>query len=604
VYVPGYLQGLMVSGLFAVVISTADSWLNSMSLIVVNDVIKPLKPSLLRYSGIFSRLTIMGICACSYVVAGYVDDFTTIIWKIINFEFPTIAIPLFAGVAGFRTNLKSFIVALCVGGFASCSTAYFMGEFGVISCALGIIGNFSAYFITHYWQVKFTENFAQKYTSKFITIPAYPMLRHHVVWQLKQLREEYFKLFTNQTGKCVTLAVVISFYTTFTLLLAGNIKEDLFALTLAAVGYSCSLGLVLKEYLFAYSPKKKHFDNFWKWALALTFPLTGIYFMCKNNVQDVQYIYHVFSIFVVTMFADAKDTFKICVSGMIGGAALSYISEGSLSMEDISLSAFAIFVCAIKTIFALPKEEERKRQLSGMQFYTSAAAHEMKSPLASLSMFADTYAVVMNSALQNGSVCKKSESITVTFGKDEGNLLKLSVIEFPNSAKKSVNTMTEMLELNTKPAVNENEEKDFHSLAKTVKSAINQACSYYPDAENIEFSVTKNVIYEGSHKALKTVIFNLIKNSYVHNAPGVKIKLWIQGTTLCLKDNGKGISVDKLDSIFDPYTSYEGSSGVGLAFCRTTLNAMNASIKCLSSPGEGALFKIHFFDSIIGGLEV
>lgn len=62
-------------------------------------------------------------------------------------------------------------------------------------------------------------------------------------------------------------------------------------------------------------------------------------------------------------------------------------------------------------------------------------------------------------------------------------------------------------------------------------------------------------------------------------------------------DTGKGISEDRVESLFDPFNQGDtatfrqyGGSGLGLAICRQLVRAMGSDIKVTSVPGEGSRF--------------
>jgi len=60
---------------------------------------------------------------------------------------------------------------------------------------------------------------------------------------------------------------------------------------------------------------------------------------------------------------------------------------------------------------------------------------------------------------------------------------------------------------------------------------------------------------------------------------------------ISVKDNGAGISSEKIDKIFDPfYTSNSKGTGLGLAVVKSVVEAHQGKVTYLSQPGEGAHF--------------
>jgi len=66
-------------------------------------------------------------------------------------------------------------------------------------------------------------------------------------------------------------------------------------------------------------------------------------------------------------------------------------------------------------------------------------------------------------------------------------------------------------------------------------------------------------------------------------------------TVIRVRDNGSGISPDKLPHIFMPfYSTKEEASGIGLSFVKQVLRLHGASIQVQSKPGDGSSFIIRF----------
>lgn len=103
---------------------------------------------------------------------------------------------------------------------------------------------------------------------------------------------------------------------------------------------------------------------------------------------------------------------------------------------------------------------------------------------------------------------------------------------------------------------------------------------------------------------IKQVLLNIILNACeaVDCSGNINIKLERinEDVSICIKDNGKGISRENMDKIFIPFftTKHEGV-GLGLAICRDIIEKHNGTINALSTPGEGTEFII----ILSGGVE-
>lgn len=97
------------------------------------------------------------------------------------------------------------------------------------------------------------------------------------------------------------------------------------------------------------------------------------------------------------------------------------------------------------------------------------------------------------------------------------------------------------------------------------------------------------------------VVANLLDNAIKFNQPGgrVQVKQGYTSNTTWFEfmDTGEGISADQLGQVFNRFERGDHSrstrgSGLGLAFCRASIEAMGGRISCESEIGEGSVFRV------------
>lgn len=92
-------------------------------------------------------------------------------------------------------------------------------------------------------------------------------------------------------------------------------------------------------------------------------------------------------------------------------------------------------------------------------------------------------------------------------------------------------------------------------------------------------------------QAMRMIMAHLVTNARAHGA----IHVWasVDGDTLTVSDDGRGISAGNRDRVFDPFFTTRrdaGGTGMGLAIVRRMLAAQGASIAL--AEGDGATFVI------------
>ena len=107
----------------------------------------------------------------------------------------------------------------------------------------------------------------------------------------------------------------------------------------------------------------------------------------------------------------------------------------------------------------------------------------------------------------------------------------------------------------------------------------------------------------GDLGALQQILTNLVENALKYSEQGrVEVKLTESQTetVIVVSDQGRGISTEELETIFDRFrqvdqsdTRGQGGVGLGLYIVKSLVEAHNGEIKVRSEPGRGTTFSVH-----------
>jgi len=118
-------------------------------------------------------------------------------------------------------------------------------------------------------------------------------------------------------------------------------------------------------------------------------------------------------------------------------------------------------------------------------------------------------------------------------------------------------------------------------------------------AIHVQTELTDNLpLINADKKLLKKALCNLIKNALEAMEAGTKelkivSRIENENVIVTISDTGKGISKDKLKSIFDPlFTSKIYGPGLGLTFAQKIIQDHKGTISVESDPGKGTTFTI------------
>jgi two-component system sensor kinase FixL len=96
---------------------------------------------------------------------------------------------------------------------------------------------------------------------------------------------------------------------------------------------------------------------------------------------------------------------------------------------------------------------------------------------------------------------------------------------------------------------------------------------------------------------LRQVLLNLIKNAVEAIPEQGRIDIRVaensERVIVEIRDSGKGITVDRLDTIFEPFvTTKQSGSGLGLPLCRKIVQDHDGSLDIESEPGRGTCVRV------------
>ncbi len=296
---------------------------------------------------------------------------------------------------------------------------------------------------------------------------------------------------------------------------------------------------------------------------------------------------------VATMYADYNNTMpmvivigililfiSVCLSQMLTKKLVAPIEAMAENIDDIDkdipYKELEPFALAIKEYHTKKDESSKMRQE-----FTANVSHELKTPLTSISGYAEM--------IENGMV--KDSDIKVFAGKIHteahrlivliGDILKLSELDEPNRCD------------NCEPV-------DLYKLAEhTIEMLALNA-----EKSKIKLFLCGNgAVINGSKLMLSELIYNLCDNAIRYNKIGGYIKIKVSSKDgkayIDIKDNGIGIPKEYQDRIFERFFRVDksrsketGGTGLGLAIVKHIAIQHNGCISVESRVDEGTTMHV------------
>ena len=215
--------------------------------------------------------------------------------------------------------------------------------------------------------------------------------------------------------------------------------------------------------------------------------------------------------------------------------------------------------------------------------FTANVSHELKTPLTSISGYAEL--------LQNGLV--RQEDVAQFGGKIYREAQRLIVL---------VNDILRLSRLDEKDI---SEEKTVISLLAVCRETVLRLS---PEAKekNVTFRLSgQEITLSGVPRVVEEIVYNLCDNAVKYNKPGGMVNVSVSKdadfAVLEVRDTGIGIPEGQLDRIFERFYRVDqshsrelGGTGLGLSIVKHGAAFHNAAVEVESKEGEGTLFRVRF----------
>ncbi len=142
---PVGLKGLAIAGMIAVIMSSADAFLNAAAIAITQDIVIPLKQGMLssKKELAISRLSSLLIGLAAVIFSLSIGSVLDILLYAYNFWTPFILVPLVAGILGYRGSAKCFWYGACGGiGSVIVWNLWLSEATGIDGALVGIAANF------------------------------------------------------------------------------------------------------------------------------------------------------------------------------------------------------------------------------------------------------------------------------------------------------------------------------------------------------------------------------------------------------------------------------------------------------------------------------
>jgi signal transduction histidine kinase len=240
-------------------------------------------------------------------------------------------------------------------------------------------------------------------------------------------------------------------------------------------------------------------------------------------------------------------------------------------------------------------ENEKMASLGSL---VAGVAHEINTPIGigvTATSHLNSQIKEFDDLYQSGKIKKSDFETMLTSSKESSGIIL-----------KNLQRAAELIKSFKQVAVDQSEEQTQHFNLKTYLDDV--IVSLKPQLKHTahEFEIECEDVEVNSYPGcFAQIVTNLVGNSILHafddgRAGRMSLRVKQEGEEICLtfEDNGKGMTEEQLEKIYEPFFTTKrgkGGSGLGMHILYNMVSqTLNGTIDCYSEVGKGTKFEIYF----------
>lgn len=635
------LRIFILLGIVSMCMSTADSNINSSSVLITHDFCTPLNIKF-KSEVILSRIisVLLGIISIYLALLDY--DLLPLVFMTQSFYIPIVDVPLLMAILGFRSSSKSVLIGMGAAFISVIIWRLFYMDTGVDSILPASLVNF-IFFIGSHYLLKQKGGWVDK-TNKVNTSIYKPKLNKFMCF-IKFVKEFNIIAFCNKNspkneliylgfGIFCTISTICTMYAISNVLGIKSRENLIFFYEIMLIVSVTFISYSIWPHSFKESIVVKLGWNISIFCLLIFF---SSFFLIMSKFNDQQFVVFLVNIIVAAVLVRWNLIFIMLPVGFYL-AILFYEYYTGLDSLDINITSaslifysFLLIGTAI-VIFLKPKQEEEEKaeetidHLEGEVIVLGHRVNYMGLEVTNLNEKVGHYSQrlvdqaieierlgataqkILNNVnhelrLPVGNVMNFADMLSNGLGKYTKKQLKeLSDEVFKNSNRLStmILNMLDLAMLNVKKI---ELNKKTINLSELVEDRVEQCRKIYVQGKNIGFKldIEPDIFANIDANYIRQTIDNLVINAINYSKRGtITVNVSTQGKNMLIitiQDEGIGILESELYDIFTPFKmggnteSKAEGRGVGLALCKAAVEAHGGQIT-VDSKGEGAIFKV------------
>jgi signal transduction histidine kinase len=316
----------------------------------------------------------------------------------------------------------------------------------------------------------------------------------------------------------------------------------------------------------------------------------------------------------VTLFSTKTPLWDINnnVAGIVGNTVdISYLKKIETSLiiakEEAEAAAIAMKKAEAQALVAQTKAAAEEEMRKTVMVLVGDIVHDLRTPIATVRMvgnFMETMLPILIEIIEESKQLG-AQKLSLLNKKKWDYLVEMTPVM---SLQNSVILMddfinTTLIELSTAQKIHPSELTHEDLTMCSSRRVIENTLEAYliPKHIVIHQQIGYDFFFKGNSILMMKILFNLIKNAIDQIDLNDKGDITIttedggESNLIKIKDSAGGAPPDVVANLFTGYfTTKENGTGIGLAYCKKTMNIFGGSISCQSVFGESMEFILSF----------
>lgn len=607
------LKGLTVIGIMAMVMSTADSWINTGAVIFSHDFCKPFgivpKNELL-----ISRIFSVSIGIISVILVLYTSNLFKLFSLQANFYMPIVTMPLLLAILGFRSTPKAVGIGMLSGAISAIIwKLYIQPLTNIDSVVPAMIINLIAFMSSHYL-LKQPDGWIKTQKTPKPTTPGY---WSSISQSINNFRKIDIIAYCNKS--LPQKEIIYSYFAlaiALTIIISLTIDKELYKAhsmvihTLQAITLFIST-IFLANKLWGNNFREKYIGPIWYLSIFIGLAFNSVFLLLLSNFSQESLVILVLNLTIIGILLPWRPTIVMILTGSVTAFYcydLFIHIPTSIETYNATHIAYAVFITlAFLLMFEKPREEALELASEKIDHLADRVEFQNQE--------IDKLTELKYEFLRNieheahtpiTGITNLAEMLWLNYDKlSEKDRLEMTQM-VASSADRLKSFISNFIDLSKLTALTYKLHVQSINLSQLLKDRLNLCSKLYiakkdESKQTFHLEIEDQIIVSGDEYLITRVIDNLIINSIKYCPEGkITLKLHRSGSNIefTITDEGTGIPEDELRKVFgimvvsSKTKTPSGGRGVGLALCQKAIEIHKGDIWAEGNKsGKGVTFK-------------